>query len=267
MVRCNYSNRWHLFPCRLGVNNLVCLPATTLVLNHLSKSQLPENNRPIRSYVIRSGRLTNAQRKAIDSYWAEHVVEFKNERIDPGSIFPLPQKLTVEIGFGMGDSLLEMAKLNPDLNFLGIEVHQAGVGKLLNGIAENQLTNLKIICHDAKEVLQSGLPDHCIDRLLLFFPDPWHKKRHNKRRLVQAEFLELLLKKLIPGADIHFATDWQPYAEHMLEVLQDNTEIENTKGENGYWLEPDRPVTKFERRGKRLGHGVWDLLFRVKTKK
>ena len=146
--------------------------------------------------MIRSGRLTDAQRKAIESYWDKYVVEFNNEILDPKVLFKSPQKLTVEIGFGMGDSLLEMAKESPEQNFLGIEVHQPGVGKLLNGIAENELKNLKLICHDAREILESGLPDHCIDRLLLFFPDPWHKKRHNKRRLVQPEFIELLFRQI-----------------------------------------------------------------------
>ncbi len=209
--------------------------------------------------------MTDAQRKAIDSYWTQHVVEFRNQVIEPASIFAVAQKLTVEIGFGMGDSLLEMAKKHPEWNFLGIEVHQAGVGKLLHGLVENQLSNLKIICHDAREILEFGLPDQCIDRLLLFFPDPWHKKRHNKRRLVQAEFIDLLPGKLKPGADIHFATDWQAYAEQMMEVLQGNSQIENSNGSDNYWLEPDRPATRFERRGQGLGHAVWDLLFRVKS--
>ena len=224
-----------------------------------------ENKRPIRSYVIRSGRLTDSQRKAIESYWESYVVEFNNEFLDPNKLFEKPQKLTVEIGFGMGDSLLEMAKQSPDQNFLGIEVHQPGVGKLLNGIVENKLTNIKLICHDAREILEIGLPDNCIDRLLLFFPDPWHKKRHNKRRLVQPEFIELLLKKLNNAAELHFATDWQAYAEHMMEVLEGNPSLENILGVQNYWPEPDRPVTKFEKRGQRLGHGVWDLRFRSRV--
>jgi tRNA (guanine-N7-)-methyltransferase len=215
--------------------------------------------------VIRSGRLTDAQRKAIESYWDKYVVEFNNETLDPNSLFDSPQKLTVEIGFGMGDSLLEMAKRSPEQNFLGIEVHQPGVGKLLNGIAVNELTNLKLICHDAREILESGLPDHCIDRLLLFFPDPWHKKRHKKRRLVQPEFIELLLRTLNKKAELHFATDWQAYAEHMMEVLEANPSLENVLGAQNYWPDPDRPVTKFEKRGQRLGHGVWDLRFRSKV--
>lgn len=229
----------------------------------MSNSIPDDNKRPIRSYVIRSGRLTDAQRNAIENYWGKYVIEFNREILDPNTLFEKPQKLTVEIGFGMGDSLLEMAKQTPDQNFLGIEVHQPGVGKLLNGIAENQLTNIKLICHDAREILETGLPDHCIDRLLLFFPDPWHKKRHNKRRLVQPEFIELLLKKLNTAAELHFATDWQAYAEHMMEVLEANPCLENILGSKNYWPEPTRPVTKFEKRGQRLGHGVWDLRFRV----
>ncbi|GJM12751.1 MAG: tRNA (guanine-N(7)-)-methyltransferase [Pseudohongiella sp.] len=224
-----------------------------------------ENKRPIRSYVIRSGRLTDAQRKAIESHWAKYVVEFTKQTLDPAALFEKSQPLTVEIGFGMGDSLLEMAKNSPEINFLGIEVHQPGVGKLLNGIADNDLTNIKLICHDAREILESGLPDNCIDRLLLFFPDPWHKKRHNKRRLVQPEFINLLLTKLGSKAELHFATDWQAYAEHMMEVLEANSALENTQGKQCYWPEPDRPVTKFEKRGQRLGHGVWDLRFRTKN--
>jgi len=230
----------------------------------LSNSTPAENRRPIRSYVIRSGRLTDAQRKAIESYWKRYVVEFTGAPLDPNTLFAKPQRLTVEIGFGMGDSLLEMAKNSPEQNFLGIEVHQPGVGKLLNGIAEHDLGNLKLICHDAREILESGLPAHCIDRLLLFFPDPWHKKRHNKRRLVQPDFIELLLKKLRAQAELHFATDWQPYAEHMMEVLEASPHLENMLGESNYWPTPDRPVTKFEKRGHRLGHGVWDLRFRVR---
>lgn len=231
----------------------------------MSDSAPAEKKKPIRSYVIRSGRLTDAQRKAIESFWETYVIEFNNTPLDLAALFEKPQKLTVEIGFGMGDSLLEMAKQSPDQNFLGIEVHQPGVGKLLNGIAENQLSNIKLICHDAREILEAGLPEHCIDRLLLFFPDPWHKKRHNKRRLVQTEFIELLLKKLNTAAELHFATDWQAYAEHMMEVLEASPHLENMLGRNNYWPEPDRPITKFEKRGQRLGHGVWDLRFRCKA--
>lgn len=230
----------------------------------MSDSTPKEQRRPIRSYVIRSGRLTAAQRSAIENYWDEHVIEFDGTPLDLGAAFEQPGRLTVEIGFGMGDSLLEMARNSPDQNFIGIEVHQPGVGKLLKGIADNKVGNLKLICHDAREILERGLPERCIDRLLLFFPDPWHKKRHNKRRLVQPEFLDLISSRLNEGAELHFATDWQAYAEHMMEVLEDDARFENALGEQNYWPSPDRPVTKFEKRGKRLGHGVWDLRFRFR---
>lgn len=162
----------------------------------------------------------------------------------------------------MGDSLLEMARLNPDSNFIGVEVHQPGVGKLLHGIAEQKLSNLKIICHDAKEVFEYCFGNESIDKLQIFFPDPWPKKRHNKRRLVQTDFIQQLVEKLKPGGEIHLATDWQAYAEHMMEVMEAITGLNNANGAGNYWPDPDRPSTKFETRGIRLGHGVWDLLFR-----
>lgn len=220
-----------------------------------------EQLRPIRSYVIRSGRLTDSQRKALENYSQQHVIEYLGEPIQLDSVFPKKSRLVVEIGFGMGDSLLEMARLNPDSNFIGIEVHLPGVGKLLHGIVEHKLSNLKIICHDAKDVFEHCFADESIDRLQIFFPDPWPKKRHNKRRLIQTDFIEQLLAKLKPGAEIHLATDWQAYAEHMMEVMEGIPGLRNVNGSNTYWADPDRPDTKFERRGKRLGHGVWDLLF------
>lgn len=223
-----------------------------------------ENRRPIRSYVIRSGRLTDSQRKALDNYGPLYLIEFQPKLIPFASLFPNESKLVVEIGFGMGDSLLEMAKQNPDSNFIGIEVHQPGVGKLLHGIAEHNLNNLKIICHDAREVFEHCFENGSISTLQIFFPDPWHKKRHNKRRLIQTEFIEHIIEKLKPDAKIHLATDWQAYAEHMMEVMQGISRLENSNGENCYWAEPDRPGTKFEKRGQRLGHGVWDLLFSVR---
>jgi tRNA (guanine-N7-)-methyltransferase len=224
-------------------------------------SKPEQNHRPIRSYVIRGGRLTDSQRKAIEQYWGDFVIEFTGQSLDPGSLFPADAPLTVEIGFGMGDSLLAMAASNPSQNFLGIEVHKPGVGKLLHGIAEQGLSNLKIICHDAKEVIEQGLGDASVDRFLVFFPDPWHKKKHHKRRIIQPQFSKLLSERLKTGGKLHLATDWQAYAEHMLEVLEAEPSLSNTNGPGQYWLEPDRPETKFQRRGQRLGHGVWDLLY------
>ena len=227
----------------------------------MTDSQQTPAHRPIRSFVIRGGRLTDSQRKAIETYWQEYVIDFHGQQLDVDALFERPAPLTIEIGFGMGDSLLEMAANSPEQNFLGIEVHKPGVGKLLHGIAERGLTNLRVICHDAKEVLTQGLADASVQRILIFFPDPWHKKRHNKRRLVQPEFISQLTDKLASGGRLHLATDWEPYAEHMLEVLEADPVLINSNGEGQFWAAPERPETKFERRGQRLGHGVWDLLY------
>jgi len=219
------------------------------------------SKRPVRSFVIRSGRLTDSQRKAIDEHWDSFVIPFKTSVIDWAALFPNAQPLAVEIGFGMGDSLLQMAKEQPDHNFVGIEVHRAGVGKLLNGINKLGLTNLRIVCHDAVEVLKHSFESNSIERILVFFPDPWHKKRHNKRRIIQPEFVSLLADRLQVNGRLHLATDWQPYAEHMLDVLNGETMLKNAFSDSDYWQSPERPTTKFEQRGRRLGHGVWDLLY------
>ncbi len=228
----------------------------------MSEPDSTGQRRPIRSYVIRAGRLTDCQRKALDEHWDAFVLPFSGEALPLSSVFPTQSKLIVEIGFGMGDSLLEMARNNPGVNYLGIEVHRPGVGKLLHGIVEHGLTNLRIVCHDATEVLAQGLGPETIDRVQIFFPDPWPKKKHQKRRIVQPAFMELIRTRLKPGGEIHLATDWQHYAEYMMEVLQCAPGLENGLGVDQYWADPQRPGTNFERRGKRLGHGVWDLLFR-----
>lgn len=220
-----------------------------------------DSKRPIRSYVIRAGRLTDSQRKALELYWSDYVVDYQANPLDLKSLFPPRPKLVVEIGFGMGDSLLEMARSEQDSNFIGIDVHRPGVGKLLHGIAEHGLDNLKVVCHDAREVMQNCLPDASIDKLLILFPDPWPKKRHNKRRLVQQEFMQLAAQKLKPGGVIHLATDWEAYAEQMMEVMENIESVNNSMGTGAYWQQAQRPATKFERRGQCLGHGVWDLLF------
>ena len=225
----------------------------------------PDHNRPLRSFVIRASRLTAAQQKALDTLWEGYVVPFQNELLDLNEIFPNQNPITVEIGFGMGDSLLEMAIAQPNANFLGMEVHRPGVGKLLHGIEESGIKNLKIVSHDAVEVLEVGLAIESIDRLLIYFPDPWHKKRHNKRRLIQSQFVQLARSRLKLGAEIHLATDWEHYADHMMEVMSDAEGFENNMGLQGNWKTPDRPETKFERRGIKLGHGVWDLLFKRLT--
>ena len=218
-------------------------------------------HRPIRSYVIRAGRYTDAQKVAISEQWDNYVVEYEPRLFSTHELFGNDNPLTVEIGFGMGDSLLEMAIANPQRNFLGIEVHKPGVGKLLHGVAESGLMNVKVFCHDAIDILAHCIGAGCIDTLLIFFPDPWHKKRHNKRRLVQTEFITGLLPLLADAGRIHLATDWEPYAEHMVEAMEAVQGMTNANGAGQFWPVPDRPGTKFERRGIRLGHGVWDLLY------
>ncbi len=228
----------------------------------MTSSIKPGTNRPIRSYVIRSGRFTTSQRTAIEQHWVDYGIDYDAARLPLEEVFPGGAHLIVEIGFGMGDSLLQMAREQTESSFIGIDVHKPGVGKLLHGIAEHGLSNLRIICHDAQEVLRNCFDPASIDQLLIFFPDPWPKKRRHKRRLVQTEFAELACAKLKTGGTIHLATDWQAYAEHMMDVLEGIDTLENVEGSKRYWDRPNRPATKFSRRGQKLGHGVWDLLFR-----
>ena len=234
---------------------------TPLIDSEAGDNSAKQDHRPIRSYVIRASRYTDAQKVAIDQHWDDYVIAYEPRLFTTEELFGNSNPLTVEIGFGMGDSLLEMAAANPQINFLGIEVHKPGVGKLLHGVVEQNLSNVKVFCHDAKEILAHCLPPASIARLLIFFPDPWHKKRHNKRRLVQTDFITQQLPLLADGGRIHLATDWEPYAEHMVEAMEAVEGIENLNGAGQFWLQPDRPETKFERRGIRLGHGVWDLLY------
>ncbi len=218
-------------------------------------------NQPLKSYVIRASRLTESQKKALDTLWDQYVLPFNGQPLDLSLAFSQKAPLVVEIGFGMGDSLLEMAMASPDQNFLGIEVHRPGVGKLLHGIETHSVSNLRIICDDASQVISQGLSPESIDRLLLYFPDPWHKKRHNKRRLVQTEFVQMIRQRLKRNAEFHMATDWEHYAMHMLEVMEVAEGFQNSNGKGCFWQNPVRPETKFERRGLKLGHGVWDLLY------
>lgn len=217
--------------------------------------------RPLRSYVIRSGRQTLAQQEAIEKYWSRYVIEDHLTPLDAVNLFGRKAPLVLEIGFGMGDSLAEMALANPQQDYIGIEVHRAGVGKLINYIENDNLKNLRIYCFDAVEILANCIPDQSLDLVQIFFPDPWHKKKHNKRRLIQTPFVLALLRKLKPGGRIHLATDWQHYAEQMMEVLSGIDSLSNTAGAGEYAQNTGRPETKFERRGNRLGHGVWDLVF------
>jgi tRNA (guanine-N7-)-methyltransferase len=223
----------------------------------------PPVRRALRSYVIRGGRQTAAQQVAIEKHWSTYVIADHQSVLDTKAQFGRSAPLVLEIGFGMGDSLAEMALNNPDKDYIGIEVHRAGVGKLINYIENGNIRNLRIFCHDAVEILANCIADHSLDLVQIFFPDPWHKKKHQKRRLIQTPFMLDLIRKLKPGGHIHLATDWQHYAEQMLDVLSNINTLRNTAGSSQYTQNTGRPETKFERRGNRLGHGVWDLMFEV----
>ena len=217
----------------------------------------------IRSYVLRQGRVSNAQQRCYDSLMPQYGIPYSAQTLALDTAFGRSAPKILEIGFGMGESTATIAVAHPDLDYLAIEVHTPGVGGLLKQIEEKQLSNIRIIQHDAVEVLRDMLANHALDGAHIFFPDPWHKSRHNKRRLIQAPFVALLVKKLKPGAYLHVATDWQDYAEQVLAVLSAEPLLQNT-AEN-YAPRPDyRPLTKFEQRGLKLGHGVWDLVFRRK---
>ncbi|MGM9452553.1 tRNA (guanosine(46)-N7)-methyltransferase TrmB [Legionella bozemanae] len=218
--------------------------------------------RKIKSYVLRAGRVSNRQRQGLDLWLKDYELTVDGSPWNVSQEFDRTADTVIEIGFGMGASLLAMAKNNPEFNYIGIEVHQAGVGSLAADLHEYQLSNVRIVAHDAVEVFRTQLLDNSLAGVQIFFPDPWHKKRHHKRRLIQKEFIQLVTKKIKPGGFIHCATDWQDYAEHMLEVLSTEPTLQNTQKEGGYSPRPlSRPLTKFEQRGERLGHGVWDLIF------
>ena len=217
----------------------------------------------IRSYVIRSGRMTDGQRLAFDKHWQDYGLSLHDGPLNLDDVFGRRAERVLEIGFGMGDSLLEMAQAAPEQDFIGIEVHPPGVGRLISEAARARVTNIKVFMADAVDVLDDCCDDDSFNRIQIFFPDPWHKKKHHKRRLIQPAFVSKLRKKLRKAGILHFATDWHNYAEHMMEVMCSAEGFENTVDEYQFSPCPDyRPVTKFERRGERLGHGVWDIVFR-----
>ena len=218
--------------------------------------------RRIRSFVRREGRLTQGQQRALTELWPQFGIDHSDSVLDLDSIFGRSAPRVLEIGFGNGASLLKMAQDNPDTDYIGIEVHRPGAGNLLHSIERESVTNIRVMTDDAVDILRQQIPDASLDLVQLFFPDPWHKKKHHKRRIVQPEFAQLLRKKLKQGGRFHMATDWQDYAEHMLEVMSAAEGFTNTSCTNDYIERPDsRPLTKFEQRGHRLGHGVWDLVF------
>ena len=218
----------------------------------------------IRSYVIRSGRITPPQEKALSEQWPFYGLDLLKGPAALNGTFHQPDaELILEVGFGMGDSLLEMASQHPQQNFIGIEVHPPGVGRLVNEASKQGVQKLSVFCADATDVLRDCIPDNSLTRLQLFFPDPWHKTRHHKRRILKPEFVDLIAARLKPQGVFHMATDWLPYAEVALEVLEAHSELENCADRNTFSVRPDyRPETKFEKRGQKLGHGIQDLLFK-----
>lgn len=219
-------------------------------------------HRAIKSFVMRAGRMTEGQQRGLDQGWPKFGLQLEDGLRDFDQVFGRTAPRTFEIGFGMGHSTLEMAAASPEQDFIGVEVHRPGVGALLNGLMTQNLSNMRVYSCDAMDVLRTCVADASLDRVLLFFPDPWHKAKHNKRRIVQPAFAELVRQKLKVGGVLHMATDWQPYAEYMLEVMSVAPGYLNQAEDGQYVPRPtERPTTKFERRGERLGHGVWDLKF------
>lgn len=217
--------------------------------------------RPIRSYVRREGRFSAGQKRALQRLWPRYGVEVRG-RLNLDTFFGRRAVRTLEIGFGNGDTLVYLAQQNPRRDYLGIEVHRPGIGHLLLEAERRELTNLRVICADAVAVLRNHLPDACLDQILILFPDPWPKQRHHKRRLIQPDFIDLLGKTLKTGGELHLATDWEPYAGHMRTVMDQAGDFTNASRPGDFAQRPaDTPITRFEQRGKRLGHRIWNLRF------
>ena len=217
--------------------------------------------RPVRSFVLRQGRLTKGQDDALQNIWPVFGIERDDSELDVANLFEDEAPITLEIGFGDGVSLATMAENAPERNFIGIEVHKPGVGRLLHLIDEKKLTNVRVMDDDAVQIIKNRIPQASLDRVQLFFPDPWHKKRHNKRRIVQDDFVSLIASRLKQGGIFHLATDWEPYAEHMAEIMEASADFKSMADTPFSPKPQERPTTKFETRGIKLGHGVWDLLY------
>jgi tRNA (guanine-N7-)-methyltransferase len=222
-----------------------------------------QHPRTIKSFVLRQGRMTKGQEQAMEDLWPVFGIDPADTPLDLPQLFRRTAPITLEIGFGNGESLAQMAAATPERDFIGIEVHTPGVGHLLKIVGEKGLNNVRVMNTDAVEILQKRTPENSLDRVQLFFPDPWHKKKHHKRRIVQPDFVSLIASRLRSGGVFHMATDWENYAEHMAEVMEASPAFTNLSEHPPYSPRPDqRPLTKFENRGLKLGHGVWDLLYR-----
>jgi tRNA (guanine-N7-)-methyltransferase len=221
-----------------------------------------EHLRSIRSFVMRGGRITEAQQRALDLLWPKFGIPFAAALLDLDAIFGRAAPVTLEIGFGNGDNLAAQAAAHPDRNFLGVEVHRPGVGHLMLSLEERQVHNARVICHDAVEVLAHQIAPRALAEVVILFPDPWPKKRHHKRRLVQEPFVELVTDRLRGGGVLRFASDWQPYADAVLQLLNASPRLRNISSDKRFVSRPtERNPTRFEKRGARLGHDVWDLAF------
>jgi tRNA (guanine-N7-)-methyltransferase len=230
--------------------------------NVTEDQEQPIKRRTIRSFVRRAGRLTPSQQRALDELWPSFGIDFSSDEMEPGAVFGRAAPITLEIGFGNGETLVQQALESPATDFIGIEVHEPGVGHCLLAAKDAGITNLKLIAHDAIEVLQTQIPVASLQRINLYFPDPWPKKRHHKRRIVQNSFLSLCADRLGTGGSLHIATDWENYAEHIAEILARSDRFECADSREHDGDDPlDRPMTKFERRGLRHGHRIWDWRF------
>lgn len=236
-----------------------------LIKQSVTKVMMEAQNRPmrkVRSFARRSGRMTESQKKGLAELWPLYGIDFEDQFLDLNALFKRDAPKNIEIGFGMGENLLSVAQNKPDEDFIGIEVHQPAVGNILNKIHEQKLSNVKIINHDAVEVFSHQINDKSINSISIFFPDPWHKTNHHKRRLIADKFVNLIAKKTIKDGHIYLATDWEHYANQMLNVFTKNQHYKNLSKTNTFCKRMDfRPVTKFEKRGIKLGHNVWDLIF------
>lgn len=222
---------------------------------------LHDNTRAVRSFVRRQGRITDRQARALEKLWPVFGLELDMGMLDFKTLFGRESEVILEIGFGMGQALLAMAKANPEQDFIGIEVHRPGVGALLASIEEEGVKNIRIFSEDVRDVFKQNLAEKSLSKILILFPDPWPKKRHHKRRLINPEFLEEAVKKLVPGGALHLATDWEEYAEEMMSAVGALKNLKNLSGEGLFFKgEPLRPSTKFEARGRNLGHEVWDII-------